>query len=238
MSMVQFNLLPDVKLRYIRTQATQKLVYSISFALAMISLAAFAVIFLYVDVLQKKTMSNADNDVKKYTNELREIADLDKILTIQNQLNALVGLHQSKHIVSRLYTYLPELTPANLNIGKLTVDFSASTLLMSGTADSLQTVNTFVDTMKFTTYSLPNQENSQKAFSSVILSTFGKEEKKATYSISVTFDPNLFANSGSPILVVPKEYTTRSVIGVPGSEIFNGRVAKPAADEQPTEEGQ
>src|SRR3989344_2946651 len=111
MSMVQFNLLPDVKLRYIRTQATQKLVYSISFALAMISLAAFAVIFLYVDVLQKTTMSNADDDVKKYTKELREIPDLDKILTIQNQLNTLVGLHQSKHIVSRLYTYQDRVFP-------------------------------------------------------------------------------------------------------------------------------
>ena len=158
-----------------------------------------------------------------------EIYNLDKILTVQNQLVTLSGLHQSKHAASRIFTYMPEFTPSNVNLGNLSLDLADNTMQIDGTADSQKTVNTFVDTLKFTTYNLGSDSTTKTAFPSVVLSSFGIGEGRASFSLNVTFDATLFANnvtdaSGNlttPKLSVPKLTSTRSVLGDPSDVLFD-----------------
>jgi hypothetical protein len=233
---VQFNLLPDVKLEFNRAQHAKRVVYGLSILAVAIGLALFIISFLSVDVLQKKLLSDANGDITSYSNKLKSIPDLDKILTVQNQLNSLPGLHNQKHIASRLFVYLPQITPANANVGKLSMDTSANTIEIDGTADSVQTINKYVDTLKFTTFTTGSQSTAKNAFSNVVLTKVDRSNNLSSYTINVSFDPGLFTAYQNAQLTVPQEVTTRSCINAPGTTcapLFNGQTgAKPAQGAQ------
>jgi Tfp pilus assembly protein PilN len=221
---VQFNLLPDVKLEYDRAQRAKRLVYTVSLLAVAIVVAITAISFVSVNVLQRKLLNNANNDINNYSQKLKSIPNLDKVLTIQNQLNSLPPLHQQKHVTSRLFNYLPQITPSNAFIGKLTLDTTANTLDIEGTADTVETVNKYVDTLKFTNYIVNNDTStSKKAFSNVILTKVDRDKKNASYEITASFDPALFDNTQTVNLVVPQETTTRSILETPNTNsLFNG----------------
>lgn len=225
MSVVQFNLLPDVKLEYNRAQRQKRLVYGVCALACIVVFVIFIISFLSVDVLQKKMLSDANGQITSYSNKLKSIPDLQKILTIQNQLGALPNLHQSKHVVSRLFDYLPQITPSNIKLGKLTLDTTANTIEFDGTADTVETVNKFVDTLKFTTYKTQGSSDSSPAFNNVVLSNIDRNDTEASYTIDANFDPALFAADQTVKLIVPQETTTRSVLNAP-PPIFNGDTGK------------
>lgn len=224
MATIQFNLLPDVKATIINTQRNRKTVITICILATVISAALFILMLFSVDVVQKAQLSKASNDAQGVQKELNGISGLPKILTVQNQLQSLSSLHQSKHAVARIFTYMPQLTPASANIGSMTLDLAGDTLNVSGTADSQTTVNTFVDTLKFATYKANAQDTEHPAFSAVTLSSFGINPGNASYVISASFDPTLFANplQPAPTMIVKNQVTTRSVLDDPAS-LFNGQ---------------
>lgn len=230
---VQFNLLPDVKQQYIESERTRRTVATIAFLVTAISVAIFAIMLSVVYGVNKVQLKNADNGIKTYQNQLNQIPNLGKILTVQNQLASLLSLHQQKHASSRLFTigdnkpgYLTELTPTNVSLGQVQVDFVANTMQISGTADSQKTINTFVDTLKFTTYQVDGKDTGKNAFPSVIESSFGIDQKGANYGLTIQFDPALFNNSSNTTLKVPDGLvTTRSVVDDPSNILFNGENA-------------
>lgn len=223
--MIQFNLLPDVKLEYIKAQRTKKLVFSISIVSGAAALLLFVILFLHVNVIQKKQISNVDKDIKANTSTLEAIKDIDKILTVQNQLNTLDELHGKKPIASRLFDFLPQITPNNVNIGKIALTFEDNKISIAGTTDSLKSANVFVDTLKYTAYSTDGGKTTQPAFkeNSVILESFGRDDVVATYTITAEFIPEIFDTKKVVKLVVPQNYvTTRSVTERPN--IFDGNI--------------
>lgn len=221
--MIQFNLLPDIKLTYVKAQRAKRRTISIALLVTAGSVGLFLLMLGYVNIIQKHQLSNLDKDIQRSSNQIKSIKDLDKILTVQNQLKSLADLHQQKPVVSRLYTYLNQITPVNVNLGSLTLDFTDTTLSMVGTADSLQTVNKFADTLKFTTYKTDTDSEEVKAFSSVVLSSFNRDDKSANYEFTITFDPELFNSANKITLVVPQQQiTTRSFTEQPDTALFNG----------------
>ncbi len=212
--MIQFNLLPDVKMEYIKAQRTKRLVISVSVLVTAAALALLVLLSMTVFVFQKQHMNHLTADIAKYGKDLQSTQDLNKILTVQGQLGALPGLHEQKPEVNRLIPFIKQLTPATASISSLNVDFTADTMSITGSADSLQTVNQFIDTLKFTTYNQGDQN--PKAFSSVVLSTFGRADKGASYSITLKFAPEIFDNTQSISLTVPNIITTRSELDKPG----------------------
>ena len=151
--MIQFNLLPDVKLEYVKTQRTKHTVIMTSVLIATASLVVFALLFTVVNVAQKKHLSDLDKDITTSKNTLKAKPDLAKILTIQNQLNSLTDLHNKKPVASRTLGFIGSLTPQNVNISSLKVNYNDKTITIEGSTDSLATVNTFTDTLKFTSFS-------------------------------------------------------------------------------------
>lgn len=241
--MIQFNLLPDVKLEFIKAKYRKRLVVGISIIASGVFLTIFLLLFLLVRVQQKEEIKDINRDITKYSDELKQIKDLDKILTIQNQLSSLPGLHNDKAISSRLFDYLAQLTPTQATISNVEVDFAAKTMTIKGNADELSTVNKFADTLKFTDYiAAPEKENEKpktgKAFGAVVLTSFSVAvpntvtnqgpAEGASYELSLSFDPIIFANikteaaRANPLnvqppvaLVVPKIVSTRSEVAKP-----------------------
>lgn len=219
--MIQFNLLPDVKLEYIKARRTQRLVMFVSVVLGGIALFVFVVLFLVVNVWQRQHLAALDSDIKKDTQTLESIPNLDRILTVQNQLNSLTGLHEQDPAAQRLFGYVGQVTPAQASVSSLSADFTENKLTLSGTANAVSTVNQFVDTLKFTTYTTDQNSTPQKAFSEVVLSNFTIGEKGVTYEIALKFDPEIFDNTVQVTLVVPKIISTRSETQKP-TDLFQG----------------
>ena len=223
MASVQFNLLPDVKLEYIKTQRSKHLVMTVATVAAGAAIVIFLLVFLTVEGVQKKQLNDSSKDITAASNQLKGISNLTQILTVQNQLSTLSSLHHQDTSSSRLFGYLPQLTPVNAHIGSITVDFTANALTINGTADSQTTVNTFIDTLKLTNYKVGAQDSNHQAFTSVVESSFSITSGTVDYGLTMNFDPVLFSNdvASTPQLVVPKLSTTQSVDS--SGTLFNGQ---------------
>jgi len=206
--MIQFNLLPDVKMEYMKTRRTKRLVIAISITASVTSLVILISLLMVVLVFQKKYMNDLSKDIATYSKDLQATTDIDKILTVQNQLNSLTALHKDKPDVNRVFPYFKAVTPLQASIASLVIDYSEGTITINGSADSLVTVNKFVDTLKFTDFT--HEDETKRAFSEVVLTAFGRADKGASYTLSLKFDPIIFSNTEKVTLKVPDKITTRS----------------------------
>jgi len=216
--MVQFNLLPDVKLEYQKAKRTKRMVMLASFTATGLAVFIIVLLFLIVNVFQKQHINNLNKDIQASTNQLKNVPELEKVLTVQNQLNSLTPLHESKPATNRLYDYLIRLTPKDAKISKVEIDYSQSSMIIEGVTNSLSTTNKFVDILKFTDYK--NDNNQQKAFSDVVLSKYKVSGSDSTaglvsYTIEFKFDNIIFDNTKKITLVVPNKISTRSATEAP-----------------------
>jgi peptidyl-tRNA hydrolase len=218
--MIQFNLLPDVKLEYIKAKRTKHTVILAAMAVAGTTFAVFVLLFLTVNVFQKTHLNNLSQDIKRDTEKLQNIEDLDRVLTVQNQLNKLTELHDGKPLLSRLKNYITQITPQQVSYANIDLDMTASTIRFSGSADSLKTINQFVDTLKFTKYKLAGATEETNAFSEVVLTSFGKDDKGASYEINLKFDPLIFSGQAEVTMNVPNIVTTRSAVEKPDENLL------------------
>jgi Tfp pilus assembly protein PilN len=214
--MIQFNLLPDIKLEYIKSQKTKRSVLLASTITAGSALGVTVMLFIAVQVAQKGHITNLSNDIKSAEQQLRSVPDLDKVLTVQNQLKSLDALHKQKPEVSRIFEYLPKLTPNNLTISKFDIDYEKNTIEITGNADAISTVNKFADTLKFTKYTEDGNSLETEAFTNVVLDSFGlnaeekDKKKKATFQLNMTFNEAIFNTEKKINMTVPKITSTRS----------------------------
>jgi Tfp pilus assembly protein PilN len=208
--MIQFNLLPDIKIQYLKARRQKHMVVLASTIIIIVAIVAMGILVGIVFGMQKKSISDLNADIKTESAKLESTEDLTKILTVQNQLKALPDLHDQKAVAKRLFGYVSQITPTAASIARLNVDFAQSTMTLSGSADTLETVNKFTDTLKFTKYTTSENDQEVSAFSNVVLSTFGRDTKGATYTITTTFDPVIFSEAAEVTLKVPNIITTRS----------------------------
>ena len=200
--MVQFNLLPDVKQEFIKTQRIKRLVVGGSVLASAASVLVLLVLLSTVYIVQKKSINDLNSDIHTNSNTLKNSPNIDNILTVQTQLNSLSALHAQKPVASRLFGYLSLLTPQQVTISDLKIDFTANTINLTGNAPNLDAVNTFVDSLKFTTYSVQGQSGAPNAFSTVVLSSFSRSQNSASYAITLDFDPAIFNSSNNVTLSV------------------------------------
>lgn len=217
--MIQFNLLPDIKLQYIKAAKTKRLVITSSILVSAVVLILVGFLSVGVLILQKKHLANLSRDVTALSNELTSTKDIDKILTVQNQLNSLPGVHEQKPAASRMFEYLSQVTPADVSITNLQIKFTESSMIIEGGAKSIATVNQFVDTLKFTNYreDIPGGGPADQlpAFKEVVLDSFSVEIDTIEFSIDFKYDPEIFNGTKIIKLIVPNITTTRSEVEKP-----------------------
>lgn len=229
--MIQLNLLPDVKLQYIKAERTRRLVLSISFLVAGVTVLIL-LLLLSVEGLQKKHLSDINKDIRSESQQLQHEPQIDKILTVQNQLTSLTDLHSQEPAAGRLFDYLNETTPSNDSITDFSIDFTQQTATITGTSANLANVNQYIDTLKYTTYTTAGSSSSQPAFSNIVLSSFslnsGAQDasQAASYTITMAYDKTIFDITQNVKLSVPSVTTTRLSVDQP-TDLFK---AKPATN--------
>jgi Tfp pilus assembly protein PilN len=220
--LIQLNLLPDVKLEYIKAQRSRRLVLTVS-VLATIVSVVILVLLLSYSALQKKHLDDLSSDITNETNQLQQKPHISQILTVQNQLESLTALHAGKPAASRLFDYLNSVTPAQVNITTFNIDFTAQTASITGTADALSSVNKYVDNLKATTYTSSSNSEAAAAFGNIVLSSFGltsgqsaqsatpaQNAQPATYTITLSYDQNIFDITQKINLSVPTQTVTHA----------------------------
>lgn len=217
--MIQLNLLPDVKMEYIKAQRARRLVFTICVVASVVSLVIL-LILLSAYGLQKKHSKDLNNDITSETHQLQNEPQINKMLTVQNQLESLTTLHNSKPAAVRVFTYLNQVTPTSVSVTDYTIDFTKGTVVITGTSNSLANVNTFIDTLKRSTFIVGGTNSGNNpAFSNVVLSSFGLNtdsqgsNQPANYTINLNYDPVLFNTTKNAQLVVPSKATNRTNTG-------------------------
>lgn len=206
--MIQFNLLPDVKLAYLKAERQKHLTISIAIIASAVTLGIFAFLVVTVRVFQQTHMNNVTEDVKKTTAKIQKTSDINRMLTVQSQLNSLNTLHESKPVTSRLYGYITRLTPAEASISEIKLDYTTNKIEVSGTVPTLAIVQKFADTFKYTTYRLADKQANDTtpdpaAFIDVVLTSFTREKGKAKYTLTMTVDPVIFSGTKEATLNIP-----------------------------------
>lgn len=122
--MIQINLIPDVKLKLIKAQRQRNLVIAICIMALLISIGIVVLTTLYVFLGQPVRERVAKNEFEKQYKTLREIKDLDKAVTLQNQMSSITKTHSEKMLTSRLLSLLSAISAKNTKNSISIVTFS------------------------------------------------------------------------------------------------------------------
>lgn len=230
--MIQLNLLPDLKKEYIKAQKAKALVITVSIFVTLGAFALSALLFVYVTFVQQFQINLATDDINKKTQELKAIPDVDKYLTVQNQLASLPQLHSGKGQYSRLFDFLSVLNPGapnNVTLSDVRLLTEDKTIIFTGTTATFQTMNTFVDTLKNAeiTYKAGGQGDGKtdKMFSAVLVQSAdivrNTTQSAIGFTIKTTYNEALFDVSNTDMNAkVPNITTTSSVTESP-KPLFN-----------------
>ena len=241
--MIQFNLLPDVKVQYIKTRRVSRLVVAASILIGIAAIITTTTLYFRAET-QESTLESLTQEADIIFNEIKytEIqvmtdkvnsgpSDISELLTIQAQLATLTRLHEQKVAAERIDIYIAEiLAEGNLlsqgvEVSSIRLDFEANTFTIGGTTNgtadgqvtSLQMANILIDTVEFTMYTTGKEGIEQHLFELDPPRLSGSDQEKATFSLSGTFDPIVFDAQVSAIkIIVPHIDTTHIEIGQVG----------------------
>jgi hypothetical protein len=214
--MIQLNLLPDVKIEFMKLRRLERLVISIAIVIVGASVVVLAILISLVYGVQKNNLHNLNKNITTYESKIVSTPNLNKILTIQNQLAVLPSLDQQKPVVTRLFGYIQQLTPDAVTISTLQMNFAQNSIQVSGNASNLAAINQYVDIFKFAKYTTSSNSPSLNVFSSVVLTNFGLSNGQASYEINANYAPAIFSSNYSNVQInVPAITSTRSVYQLP-----------------------
>lgn len=242
--MTQLNLLPDVKKEFIQAQRTKNTVIGVSILVTIGSVALTVLLLLTVYLVQPALVGIKQGEVDSRADELRAVPDIDKYLTIQNQLEALPELHDGKVVYSRLYDFLKILNPAppnNIRLSSLQVDEENKIIIFTGITSGFQSFNVFQDTLRNAnvTYKQENGEKTKEplfAEGGIVIQSQSLATSQGTQELSFTLEATYMESAFSPGVInpklsVPNIQTTQSVTGTPG------RASAPLFDEDAAPQG-
>lgn len=228
--MIEINLIPDVKREYLRTRSMRNFVIS---AAVLVTLAAIAVCVVLGLILGGQLVAGSlqDNAIKTENQTLMEVSDLNKAVTIQQQLEAIGRQHEAKRVTSRLFDVLAAINPPapnNVRISNLRMDSTEKTITIEGSAiNGYTALEVFKKTITNTTIQIASDEN-QTPISltdsiqdgETSLGENADGQRVLRFSFSFVYPDELFAVSQQPVTVVTptgRKDVTDSRLGVPES---------------------
>lgn len=134
--MIEINLIPDVKLELLRAQRTRSAVISGSIITSFIAMGVVVLLLVYIFGVQLARGLVLDDQITTKGDELSQVEDLSKILTIQNQLETISDLNDTKNMTSRMFAVVSAITPPEQNpvtFSQITISPASSSTASSKT---------------------------------------------------------------------------------------------------------
>lgn len=235
--MIEINLIPDVKQELIRAQRTRSTVITGSIFVGIASVAVVVILAVYVFGVQTARNLFADSSISSGIKKLQNVSDLQKTLTIQNQLSKITALNGNKKVDSRIFDVLGAVIPPapnDIKISSISINSSSQTIVIEGQAvNSYSAVETFKKTiegavLKYTNNKKANQVNlaSNISISDTSYGADSSGAKVLRFTMSFVYTKELFSPSSTntSIAITVNGNVTDSYLGIPKS-IFVDRAA-------------
>lgn len=211
--MIEINLLPDVKLEFIKAQKIRAKVIFSSLIIGITSVSIVAGLAVYIFAVQSIRGSVADGAIKDKTAQLNKVEDLPKILTIQNQLSKISELNSDKKIDSRIFDLLKVIippSPNNIQISDLVINPENTTITINGQAknsyEALEMFKKIIEGAKVQ-YMDKDNNSSEVALANSINtgnSSYGEDssgQKVLRFTLSFAYAPELFSQATKNTIV-------------------------------------
>lgn len=198
--MIQVNLLPDIKLEYLRAKQTKHMVVVGSVLSTLAALSVLVLLFSYVQIVQPRHRANLQKDIDSGIEEVKSKDNAVKITTVQGVLEQIPKLQDGKPATSSLFTYLTSFTPRDVSYSEVKLDIAAGTLTLSGQTTTLEQANVLANNLKSAkfTYSQNDSQQTIQPFKDVVFASLGKSDssqgtKPVAFQLGLAFDPVLFS---------------------------------------------
>lgn len=251
--MIQINLIPDVKREFLKTRALRNFVVTISIIVGGASIGLAVVLGLaFGGQIAFEFMR--DENIKTEYAKMRAVEDLDKTVTIQQQLSKIDAQHDSKTINSRIFDVMRAINPPapnDVKISSIKVDPENKTITISGSAaNGYPALQVFKMTIQNSSIMPEDPEkpasDNEKGIPLASEITPGEDsfgensesQRVLRFEFTFTYPEELFAPSDVPISIktpAGKMDVTDSKTGIPDS-IF-GKRAEDLSDEAVNKEG-
>lgn len=229
--MISINLVPDVKQELIQAQKARSTVITIAILAGIASLAVITILAVYVFVVQTARGAISDGEIDSLSQELSEVEDLGKTLTMQNQLATINTLNEEKQITSRVFGLLNAITPEppnDIGLSNLNLDTEQNLITIEGQAENSYTaVEIFQKTIegaqiRYTDQNGEVQEVQLASEFNTSNTSYGEDasgRKVLRFTLSFVYDPQLFAFNAqdAEIVITTTGNVTDSRLGVPDS---------------------
>lgn len=233
--MIEINLLPDVKLEFIKAQRIRSKVILSSLIIGVTSVAIVVSLVIYVFGVQSLRGIAADKAIDQKSAKLSTIDDLPKILTIQNQLAKMSELNSDKKMDSRVFDLIKVIIPPapnNVQISDMVVNPENTTITINGQAkNSYEALEVFKKIIEgaMVKYTDSNKENKEVVLASSINtgnSSYGEDssgQKVLRFTLSFVYAPELFSQEtkNTVVHIVNGGNVTDSYLSIP--KIFTDR---------------
>jgi Tfp pilus assembly protein PilN len=238
--MIEINLIPDVKQELIRARTQRSAVVSISIVATLAALALVVVLSIYVFGVQTVRSAIADGQIKKSADQLAQVEDLSKILTIQNQLTKINSLNDDKKIDSRVFQILQAIIPPapnSVTVSNLTINTENNSLTFEGQTPTYPSLETFKKTIAAANirYTDNGEQKDVPLASDLSISniSYGEDStgaKVVRFTVSFTYADETFSPSvtNPSIVLINGGNVTDSYQGIPKS-IFADRATDTGA---------
>lgn len=227
--MIRLNLLPDIKRDFLKAKRDQARVVSFSILAVFVAAGVTVALAVWVYAIQQGWSNLLTQNIKDNVAEIQKITDIDKYVTVQNQLANLSNLHDGKNDFSRLMTILPILNPKspnNIKLSSINLEDEQHTITMEGQTADFTGLVTFRDILEnaqveYRASASEAKTVKDKLFSDVKIIDQGMSKTTSGssvvgFKIVVTYNLAAFKNSSKDVTVtVPKLDTTPSKQGSP-----------------------
>ena len=231
--MIEINLVPDVKQQLIRAQQIRSAVVSIAIVVAIAAVGVVVLLLLYVGG-QELRRSSLDNSIKTLSAEFEQTDDIERVLTIQRQLEVISNLNDSKLVSSRLFDVLSAITnqgAVDVAISSLLLDEEAGTITINAQSESgYATLEQFEKTIKGSLLTYREEEGDSAEPQSITITnevtttdpSFGEDaegRRVLRFTVSFEYPEQLFSNTVRDVAVSTpgRANVTDSFVGLPQS---------------------
>lgn len=130
--MLSVNLLPVEQKSESSRRKLRSLVANISRLLAVVLFAIAAFLYFVTNISQANRIEELQDATDTALIQLQGEPEIDKLLTLQNQLTSIPQLHNSKAVSSRLFDYLDKIVPEDVTLTDVSLDFTGTDAAAGG----------------------------------------------------------------------------------------------------------
>jgi hypothetical protein len=233
--MIELNLLPDVKKEFLKAQRTRNNVISGAIILTIAAAVITAILASTVYIGQNAVIALQTKSVKEKNDKLKSQPEIEKYLTVQNQLKNIDTLHNGKYLYSRALTYLQALnpsTPNNVVLSSVSLKKEDKSLELEGSVRNFEALTIFKTTLQTAKlkYQTANSSDQQETvlFNTVTLADAGIRSSDKTsvvnFRMLLTYPEAIFLTSTkNGKIEVPNEVTSDGDRNAP-KELFGAQL--------------